>query len=158
MLSIVLPILNDGVLHMGVGAILDIWERDCFGTHGNTESCPDDFKVKVKEEVRAQADEPTAAHTREKEKKERKVDKNNRSTSLHSWSTSMPGGGTPSWQALELREGSRSATLAPVSGVATWQHFRDRLCSRQTFGGTELKKRFSGCRKVQGVCRDVIRQ
>ena len=42
----------------------------------------DDFKVKVKEEVRAQTDEPTAAHTREKERK--KVDKNDRSTSLRS--------------------------------------------------------------------------
>ena len=40
MLSFVRSILNDAVLHMGVGAILDISERDGFGTHGDTESVP----------------------------------------------------------------------------------------------------------------------
>lgn len=77
---------------------------------------PEDFKVKIKEEVRAQTDEPTAAHTREKERK--KANKNDRSTSLRSWSTSMLWGdalvaGTRARRGIAFRDTS------PVSGVAT---------------------------------------
>jgi hypothetical protein len=40
MLSIVLLTPDDAGLHMGCGAILNIWERDGFGTHGDTETVP----------------------------------------------------------------------------------------------------------------------
>ena len=96
--------------------------------------------MRVKEEVRAQTDEPTAAHRREKERKgcgqERQIYKLVLLERLHACLV-----------ALELGEGSRSATLAQSLASLLDSIFEAVFCSRQTFWRRGMKKRFTGCRK-----------
>ena len=88
-----------------------------------------------------------AAHAMEKRKKKKWTG----TTDLQACNLGAPPcfGGTASWQALELGEGSRSATLAPPLAWPLDSIFKAVFCSRQTFGGRDEKKGSRAAGKVQ---------
>jgi hypothetical protein len=106
--------------------------------------------VKAKEEVRAQTDEPTAAHTREKERMW------TRTTDLRACALRAPPYLGERLVALELGEGSCSAVLASSLAPPLDDIFEAVFVRAKRLEAWD-EKWSTGRRKVQGVCRDVIR-